>query len=142
MIGREADLLNLRTILADALEGNPRGVVVGGEAGIGKTRLLQEFIVEAAQSARVATGQCVDLGDAGPPFAPVTAVLRALAAELGGDRLVAAAGPGGAALRVLLPELGPTEEGGHLNRLHEAVTTALEANSRQVPLVVVIEDVQ
>jgi DNA-binding CsgD family transcriptional regulator/tetratricopeptide (TPR) repeat protein len=144
MIGREADLGVLRTVFADVALGNPRGVVVGGEAGIGKTRLLKEFMAQTARSALVLTGQCVDLGDAGTPFAPVTSVLRGLVEHAGRDELLTAAGPGSDALQVLLPELGleVAHQDVNLNRLHEAVATTLGAASRREPVVVVIEDAQ
>jgi DNA-binding CsgD family transcriptional regulator len=144
MIGRDEDLDALRTALFDAADGNPRGVVVGGEAGIGKTRLLREFMSEAARSALVLTGQCIDLGDAGTPYGPIRSVLRGLLDGRDPGEFQAAAGPGGDALRVLLPELGPipVDTGGDLNRLHEALTTALETAARTTPLVVVVEDVQ
>lgn len=144
MVGREADLARLRTLLAEATHGNPQAVALGGEAGIGKSRLVHEFVRHARATATVLTGQCVDLGGAGTPFAPIVSVLRGLVESVGAETLLEAAGPGGESLRVLLPELGPLppHEAGDLNRLHEAVATALEAISRRTPLVVVIEDLQ
>ena len=53
--------------------------MIGGEAGVGKTRLICEFTENARdQSTRVLTGGCLELGADGLPFAPFTAVLREL----------------------------------------------------------------
>ncbi len=115
--------------------------MVAGEAGIGKSRLLAEFTAQAAESARVLRGQCVDLGEVATPYAPITAVLRELVAQVGTDRLLEAAGPGWDTIGVLLPELGDHVTGGASeNRLHEGVALLLEHFARESPVILVIED--
>lgn len=152
MIGRESELAHLRAALDDTRNGRPRGVVVSGEAGIGKTRLLEEFLARASAEAIVLTGQCVDLGAVGAPYAPIKGVLRGLIDQIGPDAVLEAGGPGRSALTALLPELGVyqgdsrsgngqvdrTEAGP--NRLHETVAVVLETVSQRAPVVVVIED--
>jgi DNA-binding NarL/FixJ family response regulator len=143
MIGRESDLVALREQLEQVVSGQPRVVVIGGEAGIGKTRLLDEFRSEAARSAVVVTGRSVDLGTDGSPYAPFTGVLRQLVDEVGLEAVVEAAGPGSGVLSVLLPELTlesevPARTGAE--RLYELVTVLFENISASKPLVVVIED--
>jgi DNA-binding CsgD family transcriptional regulator len=142
MIGRGRELRHLRDVLRETLDGIPRAVVVAGEAGIGKTRLLTEFQAEAAASARILVGQCVDLGSAGIPYAPIISVLRSLVQQAGADAVLSAAGPGGGALTLLLPELsdGPTDRAAGVGRLHEMVAVLLETFARDQPIVVVIED--
>ncbi len=144
MIGRESDLDALRAELAASSDGNVRAVVIGGEAGIGKTRLLDEFRAEAAEGALVLTGRCVDLGAEGAPFAPFTGVLRQLVDEIGVEAILEAAGPGRGVLTVLLPELSaldgmPSRTGAE--RLYELVAVLLENISQSRQVVVVIEDV-
>ncbi len=143
MIGRESDLAALREELEAVAAGQPRAAVIGGEAGIGKTRLLDEFRAEAVRSAIVVSGRSVDLGTGGAPYAPFTGVLRQLIDTLGRDEVIAAAGPGAGALSVLLPELSaaegmPARTGA--DRLYELVTVLLENVSTVRPLVIVIED--
>jgi DNA-binding CsgD family transcriptional regulator/tetratricopeptide (TPR) repeat protein len=143
MIGRESDLAELRAALDDTLKGRPHGVVVSGEAGIGKTRLLEEFLAQASNEAIVLTGQCVDLGAVGAPYAPIKGVLRGLIDKIGPDAVLEAGGPGRGALTALLPELGDgqldrSDVGS--NRLHETVAVVLETVSQRSPVVVVIED--
>jgi ATP/maltotriose-dependent transcriptional regulator MalT len=149
MIGRTTDLDALRAEFELSLAGQPRAVVIGGEAGIGKTRLVDEFTERVSHRATVLTGQCVDLGADGAPYAPFTAVLRGLMKSLGTgeegrDRLLDAAGAGRAVLPVLLPELSgvatATERAG-AERLYELVAVLLETASHEHPIVIVIEDI-
>ncbi len=80
--------------------------LVGGEAGVGKTRLADQLAATAnEQDVRVLRGGCVPLGEEGLPFAPVTAALRGLAGKLDPAELEAVAGPARADLGRLLPDL-------------------------------------
>ncbi len=57
-------------------------MVVGGDAGMGKTRLLAELLNRAdAVGDLCLLGHCIDLGDAPPPYLPFTEALTRLAAE-------------------------------------------------------------
>ncbi|MEU9117035.1 ATP-binding protein, partial [Streptomyces sp. NPDC048483] len=47
-VGRSAELAALGEALSRAHAGEPRTLFVGGEAGVGKTRLIQEFLGRAA----------------------------------------------------------------------------------------------
>jgi DNA-binding CsgD family transcriptional regulator/tetratricopeptide (TPR) repeat protein len=149
MVGRQADLSWLEGLLDEARNGAPRAVVLGGEAGIGKTRLLREFTRGLGDDVRVLSGQSVDLGEVAAPYAPIKAALRALIGELGGDAVLEAVGPGRAAVTALLPELAAIDltsaspaPGGAAatGQLHEAVAVLLETVSRDRVTVLVIED--
>ena len=105
MIGRDADLSRLRERLEGVRAGAPFTVIIGGEAGIGKTRLIREFKRGLPTDVRLLAGQCVDLGSVAAPYAPVKTALRTLVAEEGAERVLDAVGPGRAALVALLPEL-------------------------------------
>lgn len=149
MVGRQADLAWLEGLLEAAREGAPRTAVLGGEAGIGKTRLLHEFTTGLGADVRVIAGQSVDLGEVAAPYAPVKAALRELVTEIGGDAVLAAVGPGRSALTALLPELAVDDQalaapvpggGAATGQLHEAIAVLLETVSRERPTVVVVED--
>jgi len=103
MVGRDAELALLDTALRRAVDGESASVLVGGEAGIGKSRLTAEFRRRVADEATVLTGWCLDYGSTPAPFGPLPAILRAVIDELG-DRADEAAGPGRDALQLLLPE--------------------------------------
>ncbi|WP_394553896.1 AAA family ATPase [Agromyces sp. MMS24-JH15] len=149
MVGRQADLSWLEGLLSETRDGAPRTVVLGGEAGIGKTRLLREFRARLDPDVRYLAGQCVDLGSVASPYAPVKTALRALVAEIGAEAALEAVGPGRTALTALLPELGPsdgdaastTPDGAAAaGRLHEAIAVLLESASRERATVLVVED--
>nr|WP_056166724.1 LuxR family transcriptional regulator [Leifsonia sp. Leaf325] len=141
MVGREGDLERLRGLLDAVNDGVPRSAVLGGEAGIGKTRLLSEFAASVPPEALVLRGQSVDLGTVAAPYAPIKDVLRNLVAAVGDSAVTDAAGPGRSALVALLPELSQGEtDSGSAAQLHEAVAVVLEHVAQERPVVVIVED--
>jgi DNA-binding CsgD family transcriptional regulator len=126
-------------------QGGPASVLLGGDAGVGKSRLVDEFTASARRAgARVLTGGCMQLGVDGLPFAPFTAVLRDLVHDMGADAFAALL-PGRATreLARLLPELGMPDlddAGPARARLFEEMLAALEQLGRRSPVVLVIED--
>src|SRR5262249_30762576 len=74
LVGRAAEITALGESWALARGGSPATLLIGGEAGIGKTRLVRQFTADV--EAEVLYGGCVDLSGGGPPFAPCTAALR------------------------------------------------------------------
>ncbi|MFI6480676.1 AAA family ATPase [Nonomuraea sp. NPDC050663] len=141
-VGRVKELAALERALADARAGAAATVLVGGEAGVGKTRLIKEF-TRRAEPARVLIGGCLELGTEGLPYAPFTAVVRSLVREMGRDA-VAALVPGGdtGGLARLLPEFGEPDSGGAeaRARLFEQVLGVLERLADRGPVVLIIED--
>ena len=135
-------------------QGGPAALLIGGEAGVGKTRLIGEFAEQArAAGARVLIGGCLELGADGLPFGPFTAMLRDLVREIGADELVGMLPGSDRAIRELarlLPELSggqPADDAGALRsagearaRLFEEFLTLLERLALQQPLVLVVED--
>ncbi|MEJ3744121.1 AAA family ATPase, partial [Actinomycetes bacterium KLBMP 9797] len=141
LVGRDADLAALREALKRARGDEPAAVLVGGEAGVGKTRLVEEFRrCAVSEGAQVLTGQCLELGEEGLPFAPFAAALREV---LRRDGPAAFSGQEGEFAR-LLPELGsaapervPDATRGYLFELVAGLFGRLAA---QRPLVLIIED--
>ncbi len=146
-VGRERELADLAEAFEQARKKNAAAVLLGGEAGVGKSRLVACFAERAAlDGARVLAGGCVELSTEGLAYAPFTAAIRQLVRERGADE-VAALLPDGAArdLARLLPEFG--EPSGDVEsetaraRLFEQILTLLERLAEQRPVVLVIEDI-
>ncbi|MDI2124936.1 helix-turn-helix transcriptional regulator [Yinghuangia seranimata] len=146
-VGRAHELDVLDEALRAADSGTPAVVLMAGEAGVGKTRLLEEFLARAAAGGAVATvGACVELGAEGLPFAPIAGALRGLEAALG-DELAAAAHGREADLARLAPGMvpgaqpaGDTDEPGDRVRLYDLTLHLLETLGAERTLVVAIED--
>lgn len=82
LVGRELELSRLLGVLERARAGEARAVLLAGDAGVGKTRVLDEVASQAAMDGMtVLTGHCVDLGDVGLPYLPFTEVLGVLAGD-------------------------------------------------------------
>lgn len=107
LIGREKELQELGERLSQAEKGRGGLVLIAGVAGVGKSRLLAEFLsgVREAGRAEVLEGHCHD-SDAVVPFGPVVEALRTWLGLRSPQALLAAAGPWKVELCRLLPELG------------------------------------
>ena len=134
--------------LQRALGGEPVTLVLGGEAGVGKSRLIGELVSRArAAGARALVGGCVELDGGGIPLAPLVDMLRALAAELPDDDLDALLWPARARLVGWFPNLRtgapprcrttPTHRGSWSCCSAWSVELVAER-----PLLLVVEDVQ
>lgn len=147
LVGRRRELAELDARLADAEQGQAQLVLLGGEAGVGKTRLLEAFAQQAQPRARVLVGRCLDLGETGVPFAPVVEVLRRLARDLGDRRIPQVLGVSRYELARLVPQLSservtPAERSASESQatLFSAMLDAVEALATEQPLVVAFED--
>src|ERR671931_934247 len=94
-VGRHDELVELRAGLEDAVTGRGRFFLVVGEAGIGKTRLVEELAREAAERGHlVLWGRCWE-GEGAPSYWPWIQVIRAylrIAHSEGAPRVFAGAG--------------------------------------------------
>jgi DNA-binding CsgD family transcriptional regulator len=137
-IGRQVELESLLEVFDATLDG-PAVVLLGGEAGIGKSRLVSEF-AEHIPEARVLVGACLELGQAVMPYLPLAGILRQLSRKIGPEetqRLY------GAELLRFLPDQGsPSVESGEREQsgLFEAVLALLGRLAETSPVVLVMED--
>lgn len=123
VVGRTAEIAVLGESWALARGGSPATVLIGGEAGIGKTRLVRHFT--AGVEAEVLYGGCVDLSGSGLPFAPFTAALRGHADTPA----------------KLLPWDVQVDSDTARARLFEEMLTRLAGLCARRPVVLVIEDI-
>lgn len=131
-VGREAELAELHRRVELATAGQPSMVLVGGDAGIGKTRLLRELA--ASVEHRVLWGACLPMGERGVPYLPIVEMLRALP-----DPEAKAMPP---ALQVLVPGDRPAADPGPVSRSHllQSIAGFVEELAERRPTIVVVED--
>ena len=146
LVGRDQELSTLGEQLDMAVATGRRIVLLAGEAGLGKTTLVEAFassLAERRTRVDVVRGLCVPMGEAGLPFTPVLGLLRAIEELHGTDLLVQWAGGGRRALGSLLPDLlQPAEPADDLQlQLFEAATRVVQGAAGVAPLVVIVEDV-
>ena len=156
-VGRTEELARLAAAGERAAGDVPTSVLIGGEAGVGKTRLVGE-VVAAARAAGVTVlhGGCVELGGEGVPFAPLVEALRAFVRDLD-EPALARMVPGRSRVELarLLPELGPPAGPGagdraafggdpgpwsEQGRLFELLLGLLERLGAERPALLVVED--
>ena len=153
LVGRESEVERLRTVVADFGAGRGQALLLVGEPGIGKTRMLAELRSFLPERVGWLEGNCLSYG--GLPSWPFIEVLRRwLGVELGDAEVVvrtrarARLAPllgddSGNALtglaRLLRIRLGPdvAEGAGEVRR---AYVTWVEALAAQAPVVLTIED--
>jgi DNA-binding SARP family transcriptional activator len=149
-VGRERELAELLAGLEDALAGQGRLLLLGGEPGIGKSRLAEELASRARErGARVLSGRCWEAGGA-PAYWPWVQSLRSYLREVSPDLRRAQLGPGAPDVAQMLPELRdvfpdlpsplPVESEGARFRLFDSTAAFLRDVSRVQPLVLVLDD--
>ncbi len=137
LVGREHEM---RSALAaiDQARNTGRGsvILIEGEAGLGKTRLVEAIREEVRQRGMAATlARCVEVG-ASPPFWPWIQITR----RLGAERVVAAAGPYATYLAPVLPGKHDQAPALPLYHVAEALGVALAKLAEDRPLLVIIDD--
>jgi predicted ATPase/DNA-binding CsgD family transcriptional regulator len=153
LVGRVGELAELELAVRDAASGRPTLVLLGGESGVGKTRLVGELVErlsapeqpDGALTALILRGEGVEQGDGELPYAPLRGALRPLVR--GRHPALEALAPGSRRqLAALLPALGDglgpadrEDPAGQLG-LFEAVLELLHRLSESEPVVVILED--
>ena len=150
LVGRDAELAALDAAVQRARNGRPGLMLVAGEAGVGKSRLLREAARAARADGVLAfRGACLDLGDGDLPYAPIAAAVRELADGPHAGVLDGLPAPARQELARAFPELAtdaggePAREAGRFaqGRLFELLLTLLRRLSERTPLLLVVEDV-
>jgi DNA-binding CsgD family transcriptional regulator len=152
LAGRQVEIDRLRTALERAIAGSSSIVLVAGEAGVGKTRLVTEIAALAReQGVLVLLGGSTGLSDSELPYGPFAEAFQGLLQAIGRERFLEAAGSGSDDVAWLVPEAadrrslerGPLEEGAEARaRLFGSVHGLLARVSSETPVLLVIEDLQ
>ncbi|WSQ14432.1 AAA family ATPase [Streptomyces sp. NBC_01231] len=138
LIGREDELARLAGVLERTRGGEARAVLIAGDAGVGKTRMLDEVAGQADRAGMtVLTGHCVDLGDVGLPYLPFTEILGLLAAD---ERFADVLATHPVVDRLLGGGTDTARDTGGRLRLFEGIAGLLTGLSDIAPLLLVLED--
>jgi DNA-binding NarL/FixJ family response regulator len=135
LIGREREQAQLQVWMTEALAGRGSLALIGGEAGVGKTTLVQHFLADSGL--QILEGFAVQGGTS--PFGPIVEALRSYL-RAGGAPLIE--GPLAAHLAMLLPELGPPAPVGDRATLFEAIRRALAEIAARSPTALFLDDLQ
>jgi len=151
MVGRDAQHARLEACFDDARRGQRRLVFVTGEAGVGKTTLVDAFLRRAAAraSVRIARGQCVEGFGGKESYYPVLEALGQLLHETDRNRVVRALVRYAPTWLIQFPSLVKSDARETLHR--ETIGTTRERMVREIceglehltiddPLIVVLED--
>lgn len=150
LIGRTNELTTLERALVTARQGRGQTLLIAGEAGVGKSRLLMEVTGRAAtQGCTIIRGSCFEQ-DAAYPYSLWIDALRNHVAATSVDACQTAFGPFVAELTKLLPELFPTTQAAlsqpaldpetEKRRLFDALTYFFTTCATTQPLLLVVED--
>ena len=150
LVGREEELAKLHRALDEAATQRVcRVATVVGDAGLGKTRLVNEFVVREAERARSLWGRCLPYGE-GITFWPVAEVVKSAAGIAEPDSPEAARSKvrdlvgdaeNGADIADRVAAAIGLDEGGDIRETFWAVRRLLEFLARDAPLVVIFEDI-
>ncbi|GAB2844160.1 helix-turn-helix transcriptional regulator [Lentzea nigeriaca] len=149
LVARDRELDRLRAMLAQAGDGTAGAVLLAGDAGVGKTRLVDE-LAASAEDTLVLMGRCLDAGETGLPYLPFAEALGslkdipnrpALAMLLPQLALPAEREPGteGMIAPSLIPGRRPEQDVGQL-QLFDAVLGLLTDLSERQRVLLVVED--
>ncbi|HKQ00864.1 MAG TPA: AAA family ATPase, partial [Actinomycetes bacterium] len=148
LVGRADELDRLLGLLDRAERGRPAVGLIAGDAGVGKTRLLDELAARAGGAGvRVLVGGCMEVGDVGLPYVPFVDAFRDLGTRPGEAEVATPLTAALPSLGRLLPELAtesrpvpPPGDGFERVQLFDGVLSLLGRLSELAPLLLVIED--
>ncbi len=127
IFGRVREIDDFARLLRDRAQSSI--TLLGGDAGIGKTRLVREVATSGRQAGGVAlVGRCLDLGDSAAPYLPITDIVRALRELPTAD--------GTESIDRLVPADSPRPI-----EFFEAIAAMLDELAGRAPALVVFEDV-
>jgi len=150
LLGRGAEVEQLRALFREVCRGSRRVAFIGGEAGIGKSTLVEMFLDRVrGRQVRIGHGQCLEQHGAREPYLPVLDALGRLCHEHGGAGLIAVLERYAPTWLVRMPSLLDAQHletvqrravGATRARMLREIVEALDAFAVDVPLLLILED--
>src|SRR5467141_200829 len=151
MVGREAAMAQLDGYLGEALKAQRQVIFITGEAGIGKTTLVDEFHQAATRrpNLRVIRGQCVEGCGGKEAYYPVLEALGQWIRDAGGVSVVHTLAKQAPTWLIQFPSIIKPEQrqtlqreilGATRERMVREICEALEAMTSETPLALIFED--
>ena len=151
LVGRQAESVRLRKLMEAASRGRRQMIFITGEAGIGKTALIDQVLSDPRliENGLVARGQCLESFGASEPYLPVLEALTRLCRGTDGMRVIEMLGRVAPTWLMQMPEFLKASELAELQqrtanapreRMMREMVEALDALSSERPLVLVLED--
>jgi DNA-binding CsgD family transcriptional regulator/tetratricopeptide (TPR) repeat protein len=137
-VGRERELEALERLVARAAGGSGGAVVVAGEAGIGKSRLIAELEERSRAGVRMLVGECIQLAEGELAFLPMISALREVMED--GAVLAGLSDPVRSVLAALWPIPDAGAAAGGREQLFEAVYRVLARVAQAQAVLLVVED--
>lgn len=139
LVGREDDVTTLSAAFDAVQRGRMAALFLTGEAGVGKTRLVQDLVGRAAAAgATVLFGGATDIEES-PPFWPIASALRALLRSSAGDSVRRRLEPWTAQVDELVS--GPADPHARVQTL-ELLRHVVLRLAERTAVVLVVEDLQ
>ena len=154
LVGRDRPLAALRDLARAASNGRRQIVFICGEAGIGKSALVDELqrqLATQVPALRVAPGQCIEGYGGMEAYYPILEALGQLCLSCGSDSIVETLATHAPTWLVQLPALVRREHRAMLQqemrgttreRMVREICEALEAIAAEIPLLLILEDIQ
>ncbi|HXH66762.1 MAG TPA: AAA family ATPase [Candidatus Limnocylindrales bacterium] len=151
MVGREAAMTQLDGYLGQALKARRQIIFITGEAGVGKTTLIDEFhqIATRQPNLRVVRGQCVEGFGGREAYYPVLEALGQWVRDAGGGSVVQTLAKQAPTWLIQFPSLIKSDQrealqkeilGATRERMVREICEALESLTTQDSLVLILED--
>jgi DNA-binding winged helix-turn-helix (wHTH) protein len=151
LVGREAGFAQLQRSLERAMEGERQVVFITGEVGIGKTAMVESFLLRAARDPEIwlAHGQCLEQYGEGEAYLPLLEAVSRLCREPGRERLLELLRRRAPSWLLQLPWLASAAEmeeferdamGATRERMLREMAETIEALTDKTPLVLALED--
>jgi predicted ATPase/DNA-binding winged helix-turn-helix (wHTH) protein len=151
LVGREANLAQLHGWLERAMEGERQVVFITGEAGIGKTTLVESFLLSVSRDPQVwiAHGQCLEQYGVGEAYLPALEAVSRLCQEPGREHLIELLRRRAPTWLLQMPWLVSAADyevferkaaGATRERMLREMAETIEALTAETPLVLALED--